>query len=68
MIKTYPDRAAHDAAAKSEMESTVALIENVNKVVIDGVNVVTTQPKVGDIVCYDENRRLRFIELDSYRG
>ena len=67
MIKTYPDRAAHDAAAKSEMESTVALIENVNKVVIDGVNVVTTQPKVGDIVCYDENRRLRFIELDSYR-
>ena len=44
MIKTYPDRAAHDAAAKSEMESTVALIENVNKVVIDGVNVVTTQP------------------------
>ena len=67
MIKTYPDRAAHDAAAKSEMESTVALIENVNKIVIDGVNVVTTQPKVGDIVCYDENRRLRFIELDSYR-
>lgn len=67
MIKTYPDMAAHDAAAKSEMESTVALIENVNKVVIDGVNVVTTQPKVGDIVCYDENRRLRFIELDSYR-
>lgn len=67
MIKTYPDRAAHDAAAKSEMESTVALIENVNKVVIDGVNVVTTQPGVGDIVCYDENRRLRFIELDSYR-
>ena len=67
MIKTYPDRAAHDAAAKSEMESTVALIENINKVVIDGVNVVTTQPKVGDIVCYDENRRLRFIELDSYR-
>lgn len=67
MIKTYPDRAAHDAAAKSETESTVALIENVNKVVIDGVNVVTSQPKVGDIVCYDENRRLRFVELDSYR-
>ena len=68
MIKTYPDRAAHDAAAKSEMESTVALIENVNEIAIDGVNVVTSQPKVGDIVCHDENRQIRFIALDTYQG
>ena len=44
MIKTYASRAEHDAAAKSEMESTVALIENINKIAIDGVNVVTSQP------------------------
>ena len=68
MIKTYPDRTAHDAAAKSEMESTVALIENVNRIAIDGVNVVTDQPNVGDIVCYDENRRIVFIQCDTYRG
>ena len=68
MIKTYPDRAAHDAAAKSEMESAVALIENVNEIAIDGVNVVTSQPKVGDIVCHDENRQIRFIALDTYQG
>ena len=69
MIKTYPDRAAHDAAAKSEMESTVALIENVNKVVIDGVNVVTTQqPGVGDILCRDESGGYRFIRLDTFQA
>lgn len=68
MIKNYPDKAAHDAAEKSEMESTVALIENVNEIAIDGVNVVTSQPKVGDIVCHDENRQIRFIALDTYQG
>ena len=68
MIKTYASRAEHDAAAKSEMESTVALIENINKIAIDGVNVVTSQPKVGDIVIYDENRDIKFIALDSYQG
>ena len=68
MIKNYPDRAAHDAAEQSEMESTVALIENVNEIAIDGVNVVTSQPKVGDIVCHDENRQIRFIALDTYQG
>ena len=68
MIKTYPDRAAHDAAVKSEMESTVALIENVNETVIDGVNAVVDQPGVGDIVCRDENRKIKFIALDTFHA
>ena len=68
MIKTYPNRAAHDAAVKSEMESTVALLENTNEVVIDGVNVVVDQPGVGDIVCYDENRKIKFIALDTFQA
>ena len=68
MIKTYPDRAAHGAAVKSEMESTVALIENVNETVIDGVNAVVDQPGVGDIVCRDENRKIKFIALDTFHA
>ena len=68
MIKTYPDRAAHDAAVKSEMESTVALIENINETVIDGVNAVVDQPGVGDIVCRDENRKIKFIALDTFHA
>lgn len=68
MIKTYPDRAAHDAAVKSEMESAVALLENTNEIVIDGVNVVVDQPGKGDIVCYDENRDIKFIALDTFHA
>lgn len=68
MIKTYPNRAAHDAAVKSEMESAVALLENTNEIVIDGVNVVVDQPGVGDIVCYDENRKIKFIALDTFHA
>lgn len=68
MIKTYPDRAAHGAAVKSEMESTVALIENVNETVIDGVNAVVDQPGVGDIVCRDENRKIKFIAMDTFHA
>lgn len=68
MIKTYPDKAAYDAAAKSKMESTVGLIESTGKVVIDGVNVVTMNPKVGDIACHDENRKVRFIALDTFEA
>ena len=67
-MKTYPDKAAYDAAVKSKMESTVGLIENTGKVVIDGVNVVTANPKVGDVVCYDENRKVRFIALDTFEA
>lgn len=68
MIKTYPDKAAYEAAEKSAMESTVAVLENTGEVVTNGVNVVTTEPKVGDIVCYDESRKIRFIACDTYRG
>ena len=29
---------------------------------------MTEDPKVGDIVCYDENRKIRFIALDTFKG
>ena len=29
---------------------------------------MTKQPKIGDIVCYDENRKIRFIALDTFQG
>lgn len=68
MINTYANRAAYESADKSKTESTVALIESENSVVTNGVNVVTSQPKVGDIVIYDENGDVRFIALDTYQG
>ena len=49
-------------------KTEVSLSENTNEVNITGVNVVTKSPKVGDIVCYDENRKVRFIALDTFHA
>ena len=68
MIVTHASEAAYKAAEKSEIESTVGLIESSNRVVIDGVNVVTDNPGIGDILCIDENRKYRFIQLDTYKA
>ena len=32
------------------------------------MNVVTDNPGVGDILCYDENRKYKFIQLDTFRA
>ena len=49
-------------------KSEVLLDEATNEVSIDGVNVVTDNPGVGDIFCYDENRKYKFIQLDTFRA
>ena len=49
-------------------KTEVSLSENTNEVDITGVNVVTKSPKVGDIVCYDENRKVKFIALDTFHA
>ena len=48
--------------------SHIAYDENTNEVSFSGRNVVTENPGVGDIVCYDETRRIRFIQLDTYHA
>ena len=68
MLKTYANEAAYEAAEKSKIESSVSLIESTNEVKSDGVNVVTDNPGVGDILCYDESRRIRFIQLDTFQA
>ncbi len=60
--------AAYDAAKKSKIESTISLIESTNEVKSEGVNVVTDNPGVGDILCYDENRKYKFIQLDTFQA
>ena len=68
MLKTYPDETAYKAAEKSKIESAVSLIESTGRAVFDGVNVITENPGVGDIVCYDENRKIKFIQLDTFQA
>ena len=49
-------------------KSEVLLDEATNEVNIKGVNVVTDQPGIGDILCYDENRKYKFIQLDTFQA
>ena len=48
--------------------STILYDENTNEVTFAGTNVVTNSPGVGDILCYDENRKYRCIRLDTYHA
>ena len=54
-IKNYATEVAYQAATKSQIESTVSMVENTKAVHYDGVNVITDAPQLGDAVFLDEN-------------
>ena len=49
-------------------KSEVLLDEATNSISVAGVNVVTPQPGVGDILCRDESGGYRFIRLDTFQA
>lgn len=49
-------------------KSEVLLDEATNSISVAGVNVVTSQPGVGDILCRDESGGYRFIRLDTFHA
>lgn len=61
-IKFYPNIADYNAAVKSDIESQVSLINTTNEIIIDGVNVVTSSPSVGDAVFLDESNNIKFLQ------
>lgn len=54
-IKKFLNKAAYDAAVKPTTESMVSLIASSKEVMVDGVNVATQEPSVGDVLFLDEN-------------
>ena len=68
MIRKYNDNAAYEAAQKPSDESLVSLIDDTNTIRVDGVNVLTCQPKKGDILCHDAEGNSRFIVLDTFNA
>ena len=68
MIRKYNDNAAYEAAQKPSDESLVSLIDDTNVIRVDGVNVLTCQPKKGDILCHDAEGNSRFIALDTFNA
>ena len=65
-IKNYANKAAYDAAVKPTIESQVSLIETTREIIVDGVNVITTSPVVGDLVFLNESNEITFIKGGSW--
>lgn len=61
-IKSYNSKADYDAAVKSAIESQVSMIETTREIIVDGVNVVTTQPTVGDVVFLDDQNKVIYVK------
>ena len=65
MIKQFDTVSEYEAATKSTQQSELAHIESTNEAYLNGVNVVTPQPKVGDAVFLDENNNVKYIDGDT---
>lgn len=61
-IKSYNTKADYDAAVKSTIESQVSMIETTREIIVDGVNVVTTQPTAGDVVFLDDQNKIIYVK------
>ena len=61
-IKSYNSKADYNAAVKPTTESQVSMIETTREIIVDGVNVVTTQPTVGDVVFLDDQNKVIYVK------
>jgi hypothetical protein len=69
MINFYKTKADYEAdMSKQQLESVVSNIKKGNGVFFNGVNVLTEDPRIGDIVCRDANNEVRFIACDTFKG
>ena len=65
-IKSYANKAAYDAAVKPTIESQVSMIETTREIIVDGVNVITTSPVVGDLVFLNESNEITYVKGGSW--
>ena len=65
-IKSYANKAAYDAAVKPTIESQVSMIETTREILVDGVNVITTSPVVGDLVFLNESNEITYAKGGSW--
>lgn len=65
-IKSYNSKADYTAAVKPTTESQVSMIETTREIIVDGVNVVTTQPTVGDVVFLDDQNKVIYVKGGSW--
>ena len=65
-IKSYNSKVDYTAAVKPTTESQVSMIETTREIIVDGVNVVTTQPTVGDVVFLDDQNKVIYVKGGSW--
>ncbi len=65
-IKSYANKAAYDVAVKPTIESQVSMLETTREILVDGVNVITTEPVPGDLVMLDESNQVRYLKGGSW--
>ena len=65
-IKSFNSKADYTAAVKPTTESQVSMIETTREIIVDGVNVVTTQPTVGDVVFLDDQNKVIYVKGGSW--
>ena len=65
-IKNFPNKQAYDAAPKPTIESQVSMIETNREIIVDGVNVLTTEPVPSDAIFLDESNKIVFVKGGSW--
>ena len=65
-IKSYNSKADYQAAVKPTTESQVSMIETTREIIVDGVNVVTSEPVVGDVVFLDDQNKVIYVKGGSW--
>lgn len=67
-FRKFATKSDYDSATFSTTESTVSLIEAGNEIKINGVNVRTTEPVLGDAVYVDStNNKVIYIKADTLK-
>lgn len=61
-IKSYNSKADYESAVKPTTESQVSMIETTREIIVDGVNVVTTEPVPGDVVFLDDQNKVIYVK------
>ena len=67
MIKIFKDKAAYDAAPKPTIESQVSMLESTKDVIYDGVNVITFEPRLADILYLNESNLPVFVSAATFK-
>ena len=66
MIKTVNTESEYAALGRDKFESSAIFVRANNRSHIDGMNVLTDNPEVGDMLVLDENHNRHYIRMSTF--